>query len=100
MEHLGARPGVAEAERRAEVAVLRWVYGNLVYGPVEDFVEAQKRVRCGKERDVGVMECYDEIAFAWRQLQAFQDKCSRLEELRRGARVRRWGGGKAGWLIG
>jgi hypothetical protein len=43
-------------------------------------------MRGGRDRDAVVLELYDDVAHAWRSLQATSDKRARLDELRRSVR--------------
>lgn len=76
-----AAPGSAD-----EMRVLRWLYGNIINVQAEEFCARQRELRGGRERDVAILELYDEVAAVWRSLQAVTDKRSRLEALRRAAR--------------
>ncbi|GAX78187.1 hypothetical protein CEUSTIGMA_g5629.t1 [Chlamydomonas eustigma] len=66
--------------------VLKWVYGKIVSQLAEDFAAKQRELRLSRDRETTVLELYEDVAYAWRSLQATTDKRNRLEELRRNAR--------------
>lgn len=101
LEHLVMRSQHEEVARdaAAELTVLKWVYGKTVHSSSEEFAARQRELRAGRERDVVVLELYDDVAYAWRSLQAAIDQRNRLEDLRKSARTQFALVGM-GWVIG
>lgn len=71
-----------------EVHALRWVFGNVASAALEDFAARQRELRAGRCRADAVADMYEDMAYHWRQLQAFLDKRARLEGQRRNTKVR------------
>lgn len=57
-----------------DLSVLKWVYGNIVNGTMEQFMDLQKMLQGGTDRDNAIIELYGKIADRWRHIQVFTDK--------------------------
>ncbi|GMH39769.1 hypothetical protein BSKO_07667 [Bryopsis sp. KO-2023] len=89
LDHLTSNPcSAGSSGGDPNTAVLRWVYGNIVNSGMEQFIELQKTLRGGKDRDAAIIDLLGKIADKWRHVQAYTDKRNWLDEFRKGAKLR------------
>jgi len=73
-DHL-VQQGWHELNSQNDIYLLQWVYGNVVHGSTDEFVERHRLASGGKKSiDRTIMDSFGEVAETWRHLAATMDR--------------------------
>ncbi|KAK9819988.1 hypothetical protein WJX72_004826 [[Myrmecia] bisecta] len=89
LDHLLEKGWEAESQPEAggsKLRILRWIYGNVVNATAEEFCERQREVLGSREREVAILDLYEDVAYTWRSLFVVQERKRSLSALREAAR--------------
>ena len=70
------------AEDSGNLAVLQWVYGNIVNTHAEEYNQRRRELQGGQTPETALATLYHDLAGAWRRLWDVTEKKGRLLHLR------------------